>query len=376
MNATPQIKGWCPGALRPMMSGDGLVVRVCPFGGRLTKTQANGLASLALKLGNGLLDLSSRGNMQLRGLNEANYPAVIEGLHSLGLIDPDVETEQRRNILVQPFWQKGDETQRLCTALERALVHENAPILPGKFGFAIDAGIVPVLQKASADIRIERAGDGGLILVADGSDFGKRVTNESAISQAFALAQWFVERRDNQNRMSALLQCETLPAGFDTPRQIETFEPRPQINDTGVLCAFELGQITATALESLAECGGLRMTPWRMVVIEGATDMPEIEGIITDPDDPILRIVACTGAPQCKQGLGATRPLARQIAVHLAPGQMLHVSGCAKGCAQPRITTPTVTAVENGLAFGAKARDADPKATLTRADIIQTLKAI
>ena len=29
------IKGWCPGALRPMQSGDGLVVRVRPFGGRL-----------------------------------------------------------------------------------------------------------------------------------------------------------------------------------------------------------------------------------------------------------------------------------------------------------------------------------------------------
>ena len=29
------IKGWCPGALRPMQSGDGLVVRVRPFGGRV-----------------------------------------------------------------------------------------------------------------------------------------------------------------------------------------------------------------------------------------------------------------------------------------------------------------------------------------------------
>ena len=25
-----EIKGWCPGALRPMLSGDGLVVRVRP----------------------------------------------------------------------------------------------------------------------------------------------------------------------------------------------------------------------------------------------------------------------------------------------------------------------------------------------------------
>ena len=43
----PQIKGWCPGALRPMESGDGLVVRVRVPGGRLTAHQAQSLAALA-----------------------------------------------------------------------------------------------------------------------------------------------------------------------------------------------------------------------------------------------------------------------------------------------------------------------------------------
>ena len=36
------IKGWCPGALRPMQSGDGLVVRIRPRGGRLSPAQAVG----------------------------------------------------------------------------------------------------------------------------------------------------------------------------------------------------------------------------------------------------------------------------------------------------------------------------------------------
>ena len=35
-----EIKGWCPSALRPMQSGDGLVVRVRPRGGRLSAEQA------------------------------------------------------------------------------------------------------------------------------------------------------------------------------------------------------------------------------------------------------------------------------------------------------------------------------------------------
>ncbi|MEQ1672674.1 MAG: precorrin-3B synthase, partial [Hyphomicrobium sp.] len=42
-----EIKGWCPGALRPMMSGDGLVVRVRPRAGRLTMAQALGIAQAA-----------------------------------------------------------------------------------------------------------------------------------------------------------------------------------------------------------------------------------------------------------------------------------------------------------------------------------------
>ena len=79
---TPQVKGWCPGALRPMLSGDGLVVRVRPHGGRLSRVQAAGIAALAAQHGNGLLDLTSRANLQIRGVEQSSHPALIESLHS------------------------------------------------------------------------------------------------------------------------------------------------------------------------------------------------------------------------------------------------------------------------------------------------------
>jgi precorrin-3B synthase len=47
----PAIRGWCPGAHRPMASGDGLVVRVRPPLGELTPAQAEGLADLADRFG-------------------------------------------------------------------------------------------------------------------------------------------------------------------------------------------------------------------------------------------------------------------------------------------------------------------------------------
>ena len=68
------IKGWCPGALRPMASGDGLVLRIRARNGRLTPDQAQGIAGLARQHGNGLIDLTSRANLQLRD----NHPILFQ----------------------------------------------------------------------------------------------------------------------------------------------------------------------------------------------------------------------------------------------------------------------------------------------------------
>ena len=70
-----------------MQSGDGLVVRIRPRAGRLTPDQARGIARLAALHGNGLIDLSNRANVQLRGVTEASHPALIDGLRALDLID-------------------------------------------------------------------------------------------------------------------------------------------------------------------------------------------------------------------------------------------------------------------------------------------------
>jgi precorrin-3B synthase len=86
-----------------------------------------------------------------------------------------------------------------------------------------------------------------------------------------------------------------------------------------------------------------------MLLIEAATTMPTLPGLITDPADPLLRVVACIGAPGCAQGHAATRVLAGQLARHVPPGQTLHVSGCAKGCAMPRAADVTLTATPTGF---------------------------
>ena len=87
----PEPKGWCPGAHRPMQSGDGMIVRVRPRLSQISAAQAKGLARLARQYGNGQIDLTNRANLQLRGLLPDAVAPVVEDLSALGLLDFDFD---------------------------------------------------------------------------------------------------------------------------------------------------------------------------------------------------------------------------------------------------------------------------------------------
>ncbi|MEI6098514.1 MAG: precorrin-3B synthase, partial [Alphaproteobacteria bacterium] len=167
------IKGWCPGALRPMMSGDGLVVRVRPRMAMLTADQARGLALAALNHGNGLIDLTSRGNLQLRGVRAETHLALLDDLDRLGMIDPNESVERLRNIVVSPFWSPQDGTAEVVAEVTQVLALPEFAGLPGKFGVSVDSAAA-VLQEVWADIRIERLGQDWLVR-PDGFGVGARV---------------------------------------------------------------------------------------------------------------------------------------------------------------------------------------------------------
>lgn len=346
----PQVLGWCPGALRPMLSGDGWLVRVRPREGRLTSDQAVGIAALATRCGNGTIDLTSRANLQLRGVTPDSYPALIDGLQALGLLDTDAAAEGRRNLVVTPFWRAGDGTLSLACELVHALAAADAPDLPGKFGFAVDCGETAVLRSTSADIRIERDLL-GLIVLADGHATAARVTAHDAVPVAMELARWFAASGDAlRRRMACGVAQRRLPAHFELVEMMPSAAPPARVGPVacGWLAGVEFGQLRAETLAELGALGALRMTPWRMVLIEGASRAPELAGLIAHPDDPLLRVIACGGAPSCLQGAAATRPLARALAAQVRPGELLHVSGCAKGCAHSG-ETRTVVATPAGF---------------------------
>lgn len=355
------IQGWCPGALRPMQSGDGLVVRIRPRAGRLSADQARGIAQAAAQHGSGLIDLSARGNLQLRGVTEASHPALIDDLRKLDLIDPDPRTEAARNLLVTPF--ADAETEEIAADFARALTR--APVLPGKFGFVLDTSPAPLMQDIAGDIRLERDAQGGLLLRSEGLPLGAPVTAENAADQAMALAEWFLAQggvQDGRGRMAALIARGARPEGALAPRVAPAPAgpaPGPGLQPQGALVGFDFGQLTAKMLFTLAGLGPLRLTPWRMLLVEGLQTLPDLPGLILTADNPLRRVQACTGAPGCLQARAATRPLARRLAAQVPAGQTLHVSGCAKGCAHPGPADLVLVATGTGFDLIVQGRAGD-----------------
>ena len=351
------VKGWCPNALRPMASGDGLIVRIKPPGGRLSAREASEIAKLASRYGNGVIDISNRANLQVRGVREQSYDALLSGLMELDLIDANADAEANRNIIVTPFAVTDDLAHTLAEDLSHALAKPNAPRLPGKFGFAIDIEEAPVLRSAPADIRFERASDGSLVCVADGAGTGAIIAPDTAVEAAVALSRWFLDTGgmvDGRGRMAAHIARGTpLPERFTAvPRKPEAaFKPTPGQTEKGWLVGLAFGQMSAQTLAALAQLGPLQLTPWRMVLIVGLHQRPELQDVITDADDPLNRVVACVGAPSCPQAHQPTRSLARMLSAHVPNGSQLHVSGCAKGCAQPTPTPRTLVAGPTGFSL-------------------------
>ena len=347
----PQPKGWCPGAHRAMTCGDGLLLRVRPRLGRLSAVQALGLCELAQSLGSGHLDLTNRASLQLRAIAPRHHGQVVEALCGLGLLDADPRLEARPAVLVQPLWSSADTSERIATELISRL--GELPVLPAKFGFAVDAGPAPLLSAASADVRIERDVCGQLMVRADGAARGTRVEPDQAVSVALRMAAWFARdaAASGARRMREHLRSRALPGEFPAhqPAAPCGASPAPGVCAIGAVYGVALGQLHAAALVDLLHRSGtqaLRLTASRSLILEGAEALPA-PAFISRGDDALLGIDACAGAPACASATVPTRALARELASRLqvlAAEQRpsLHVSGCAKGCARGRSADVTL----------------------------------
>ena len=355
----PKAQGWCPTAFHPMMSGDGMLLRVRPQFNRLSLDQALGLCKIAEKFGNGLIDFTSRAAVQIRGLTPASFAKAFSALQSLSLVSQTASHEALRGVLLSPEWQENDLTHRLTQALYDRL--DELPELPAKFGFAIDTGRQPVLQSCSADIRLETSKDGRLLLIEDGADFGLSVSQDTAISALISLAHRFSKAvrgsKPNTRIKNLPLPLQNAQDEHATKRQVSGAALPLGRTALGFHLAPAFGQTTSqdfTKLLIQSDCKFLRLTPWRGLLLERVSELSIPPDFISDEHDPKRRIQVCPGAPACQSAKGNTRGFAAQIAPRLAANpalnsKELHISGCAKGCAKPQKADLTFVAQNRGF---------------------------
>ncbi|BDV35179.1 precorrin-3B synthase [Methylocystis iwaonis] len=376
MQPTPEIKGWCPGAYAPMASNDGLLIRAKIVGSRLTAAQLAAVAAISTDCGNGLVDLSQRAQLQIRGVSAATLPDALRRLDAAHLLPRDAAAERVTNVITAPL---SDDANAMARELADAIQADQAlRALPAKFLFAIDGGTLP-LSNVEADIRLSAAQPNNVaISVAGADDLATIVDRTEAVATALKLARAFVTLRNGAfelRRVGRLVKALGAARLFSEAGLVAAHSRRPDSAPRPFLGAREAGGLyfagvaapsgrwRASELKELAalaasQAGGeLRLTPWRAILIPApSADSAQsiIAGaraldLIVSHEDPRLAVVACPGAPECPQARGDTRgalarlaPLAQKLAGKDGVG--LHISGCAKGCARPGSAPVTLIA--------------------------------
>jgi precorrin-3B synthase len=394
-------RGLCPGLSQPMATGDGLLVRLTPTGATMSCEAFAALCTAARNCGNGVIEITSRGSIQVRGLTEASaksFAAAVAGIDLAFGEGPPVLSDPLAGL--DP--EESGDASAIAADLRRAIAA--APFttdIGPKVSVAIDGGGTLHLDAVAADVRMRAQARDARLHVAVGGDA------ESATPIGAVAAEHAVE--------AAMRMLRVIAAGGPAARARDIFAtngaaafrqviadilvdlPPPPLRpaadplDTHTLRDGQLaigfglafGHVHSTALEELARAAaesgatGYRTAPGRALLVVGVTEngaghlanIAQRLGFIVRADDPRRQIVACAGAPICASAEISTRALAPSLAKVVVAGAdapMVHLSGCTKGCACPRSAPLTVVGIEGrcGVLVNGSARD-EPLVMLT-----------
>lgn len=367
----------CPGLFRIVPARDGGICRLRLAFGHLSAPAARSIAGIAKRHTSGVIDITNRANLQLRGVVPASEAALIGELVVAGLGPTRPEADGARNVLVSPT--AGIDPVRQFDALPLAAEIDAflqsdgiAERLNPKFGVSLDAGESLVAIDHPNDIWLAAMGDGKVALgIAGTVEHAARGTPYVVFAEADAAKavkaaiELFLElagtdpeirryrdllktasRDDILSRLGGELRRDVWVRA--TPRALDHVGIHPQHDGKSFLGAVPpLGRLSPAMLDDLAALaetygdGTLRLTPWQSVVLPGVVDphaaarAASAAGLIVDPALPLAAIVACSGSSGCASALADTKADAHAIARDLGDlgGKTVHLTGCSKSCA-------------------------------------------
>jgi len=324
----------------------------------LSVQQLDVLRTAALELGDGRLELTSRGNVQIRALRADGPRKLSDRLFTAGLL-PSITHERVRNILASPLSGLDQESRYdvlpVAAAVDRELCAR--PVLaelPGRFLFAVDDGRGD-LAEVRADVAV-RAVDDHEAFLSLGTR-AVRVSWADVPGLMVAAAEAFLGERDEQEwRIAELDDGENrilsrlgLQATEDLPTTSTTIGAGQ--HGSALVVTVPLGSLTQEQAGVLTEVAEeIRLTPWRSVVVPAVSpEGLERVGLVTRPDSVWDGVTACAGLPGCGKALADVRADAWQVMPTMRrDGRWVHWSGCERRCGKPAGEFVDVLAVGNG----------------------------
>ena len=408
---TAMRRGACPSLSAPMPTGDGLLVRLNPRDSALSPRQLGELARAAARFGNGMLEITSKGSLQIRGLTVASAPELAMFVDGLGIdarVGVPVETAPLAGLDPEEIADPRPLAEAIRARIEQSGLTAR---LGPKVSVVVDGGGRSMLGGVKADVGLTakrgagRDGDGAnrwrLALGGDAAGATLVATIDEAVACDAVLeklAQIAALGRTARGR-DLLQHIETShslapPSGAQaqtsevssirgderTRTTLPFGTPLPLADSRLALrIALPFGAIDAATLaafaDTLATIGidNLRLSPDRSLLLLCANAATAAAAkaladtthqLITDTTDPRLAIVACAGAPACASGHFATRAyaddIAHEAAALLAPGAKLHLSGCDKRCAEPAGPSIAIIGRQDGCAIVANGTSVPP----------------
>ena len=356
----------CPGVLMLHPARDGQVARIRLPGGYVTAAQWAAVSALTLEFGDGNVDVTARGNVQVRSIRPGAVAALASRAREAGLL-PSRAHDRSRNITASPLSGLGGRPplRRLVQALDSAILAEPMlASLPGRFVFAVDDGTGGAGVTRS-DIGLRRTGRQAELLIA-GHTAGIALPLRAAVPAAIAAARAAItlgvgthvtrirDLPDGAAAVAGAVGGAVLGAAPRDDGRLPLGPLRPDSPGSAqvLVVAARLGRLSAaeaTLIGSLLHAADvLRLASAGRIVIPlavtpaTATDRLTQSDLLTSDEDSMSGVTACSGMA-CSRSLADVRALARPL-----PGRpRIHWAGCARGCGTPS-DADLVVATANG----------------------------
>jgi precorrin-3B synthase len=350
----------------PLLTGDGWLVRIRRPGGVVTPAGLRLLAELAVRDGSGQIELTSRANLQLRGLRAEALDGTGRQLVAAGLAAADAASDGWRAIVTSPLAGHDPaalvDTAPLVAALAAQLAADVDGRPPAKFGVVVDDGGSWPLAGLDADLHLAPVAGRGWVIALRGEGWvGTADEPRTVVVAAARLCAAEGRRLDaviDEHGLPSVLAALGLtpshPRGSTTARDDRLgVRDHQQPDRCSLVAAPFLGRLdamTVRAVAGLAERDALavRLTTARSIAFCGlrrarlarVRDDLEALGLLTTSSDPRARISACVGSRGCAAARADTWAEAERLADGGSP--RVHVSGCEKACGAPRGVTHLV----------------------------------